>query len=138
MSTTDTLETSPLTFHAGQTDEKPNLEHLRVKRRNGDVVGYDESKIKNAMLKAFKSVEGDSVSLSNRVIEKVNNIASTITQQFFLMHPTGGIINIEDIQRFVKFGLIALPSLAMSKFLSLGFSFSSSIPRSMYAANTFG
>ena len=85
MTTDITQDNSSLAFHSGYSDEAPNLEHLRVKRRNGDVVDYDDTKIKNAMLKTFRSIEGNNVADSTRITEIVNNInTNPFLSSFFI------------------------------------------------------
>lgn len=95
------------TFQAPNYEDTLDVGQLRVQRRNGDIVNYDATKIKNAMIRAFNDVEGNTAATSNRVTEVVNNVTETITQQFHKMMPTGGVIPIEDIQTYVEFALMA-------------------------------
>lgn len=75
---------------------------LRVIKRNGTVVAYDESKISVAMTKAFLAVEGGTAAASSRVHETVASLTSQISATFKRRMPSGGTIHIEDIQDQVE------------------------------------
>jgi len=75
---------------------------MRVIKRNGTVVPYDESKIAIAMTKAFLAVEGGTAAASSRIRETVASLASQITATFARRMPSGGTIHIEDIQDQVE------------------------------------
>ena len=79
---------------------------LRVIKRNGTVVPYDESKIAVAMTKAFLAVEGGTAAASSRVHETVGNLTGQITTTFKRRMPSGGIVHIEDIQDQVELALM--------------------------------
>ena len=79
---------------------------MRVIKRNGSVVPYDESKISVAMAKAFLAVEGDSASSSSRVHDLVQKLTSQITATFKRRMPSGGTIHIEEIQDQVELTLM--------------------------------
>jgi ribonucleoside-diphosphate reductase alpha chain len=79
---------------------------LKVIRRNGTVAPFDANKISIAVTKAFLAVEGDNASGSPRVNEKVKNLIQRITDTFLRRMPTGGTINIEDIQDQVELTLM--------------------------------
>ncbi len=75
---------------------------LRVIKRNGTVVPYDESKISVAMTKAFLAVEGGTAAASSRVHETVASLSSQISATFKRRMPSGGTVHIEDIQDQVE------------------------------------
>ena len=79
---------------------------IKVIRRNGTVTPFDVNKISIAMTKAFLAVEGDNASGSPRVHETVKNLLQSIAQTFHRRMPTGGILNIEDIQDQVELVLM--------------------------------
>ncbi len=75
---------------------------LRVIKRNGAVVGYDDSKITVAITKAFLAVEGGNAAASTRVHELVANMVREISNLFRRRMPSGGSIHIEEIQDQVE------------------------------------
>ena len=75
---------------------------LRVIKRNGTVVPYDDSKIAVAMTKAFLAVEGGTAAASSRVHETVANLTAQITTTFKRRMPSGGTIHMEEIQDQVE------------------------------------
>ena len=79
---------------------------IRVIKRNGAVVGYDESKIVVAITKAYLAVEGGTAAASSRVHETVIRLAQQISIIFFRRMPSGGTIHIEDIQDQVELALM--------------------------------
>ena len=79
---------------------------LRVIKRNGKVVPYDDSKIVVAMTKAFLAVEGGTAAASRRIHETVRNLCDQISQTFKRRMPSGGTIHIEDIQDQVELALM--------------------------------
>lgn len=79
---------------------------LRVIKRNGAVVAYDESKISVAITKAYLAVEGGNAAASSRIHESVAQLASQITAIFRRRMPSGGTIHIEDIQDQVELALM--------------------------------
>ena len=79
---------------------------LRVIKRNGAVVAYDESKISVAITKAFLAVEGGQAAASTRIHESVAQLARQITDIFKRRMPSGGTIHIEDIQDQVELALM--------------------------------
>ena len=79
---------------------------LRVIKRNGAVVAYDESKISVAITKAYLAVEGGNAAASSRIHESVAQLASLITDIFRRRMPSGGTIHIEDIQDQVELALM--------------------------------
>jgi len=79
---------------------------LRVIKRNGAVVAYDESKISVAITKAYLAVEGGNAAASSRIHESVAQLASLISVIFRRRMPSGGTIHIEDIQDQVELALM--------------------------------
>jgi ribonucleoside-diphosphate reductase alpha chain len=79
---------------------------LRVIKRNGTVVPYDESKIEIAMTKAFLAVEGGVAAASRRVHDTVKVLTQQITDTFKRRMPSGGTVHIEDIQDQVELALM--------------------------------
>ena len=72
-----------------------------VVKRDGRVVPFDSSKIKNAILAAFKSVDGG---ISEYAEEKAENIANYIEGYYEDVDETPGI---EEIQDLVEKGLMS-------------------------------
>ncbi len=79
---------------------------LRVIKRNGAVVAYDESKISVAITKAYLAVEGGNAAASTRIHESVAQLAGQISVIFKRRMPSGGTIHIEDIQDQVELALM--------------------------------
>ena len=79
---------------------------IRVIKRNGTVVPYDESKITVAITKAFLAVEGGVAAASSRVHETGKRLTQQISQTFFRRMPSGGTIHIEDIQDQAELALM--------------------------------
>ena len=97
-----------------QVEEKevnsPNLVmapgKMRVIKRNGKVVSFEEEKIKVAIMKAFLAVEGGSAAGSSRIHEEVDQMAQDIIRVFERRMPSGGTIHIEEIQDQVELQLM--------------------------------
>ena len=79
---------------------------LRVIKRNGTVVPYDESKIAVAITKAFLAVEGGTAAASSRIRELIAKNAEQVTGTFERRMPSGGTIHIEEIQDQVELVLM--------------------------------
>ena len=79
---------------------------LRVIKRNGTVVPYDESKIGVAITKAFLAVEGGTAAASSRIRDLVAQLAGQVTGTFTRRMPSGGTIHIEEIQDQVELALM--------------------------------
>jgi ribonucleoside-diphosphate reductase alpha chain len=75
---------------------------LRVIKRNGAVVPYDDSKITIAITKAYLAVEGGNAAASTRVHETVARLSEEIGNTFRRRMPSGGSIHIEEIQDQVE------------------------------------
>ncbi|MFC6632367.1 ribonucleoside-diphosphate reductase subunit alpha [Microbulbifer taiwanensis] len=79
---------------------------IRVIKRNGTVVPYDDSKISVAVTKAFLAVEGGTAAASSRIHEQVGELVSQISATFKRRMPSGGTIHIEEIQDQVELALM--------------------------------
>jgi len=79
---------------------------VRVIKRNGSVVIYDDSKISVAITKAFLAVEGGTAAASSRIHETVAALTEQISSTFKRRMPSGGTIHIEDIQDQVELALM--------------------------------
>ncbi|MCB1756589.1 MAG: ribonucleoside-diphosphate reductase subunit alpha, partial [Gammaproteobacteria bacterium] len=79
---------------------------LQVIKRTGDAVPFDASKISIAMTRAFLAVEGQQASGSARVRDSVNEITADILQRLARRLPSGGSVQIEEIQDLVELGLM--------------------------------
>ena len=79
---------------------------IRVIKRNGTVVAYNDSKISIAISKAFLAVEGGTAAASSRVHETVEKLTQNISKIFLHRMPSGGTIHIEDIQDQVELALM--------------------------------
>ncbi len=80
--------------------------NLRVIKRGGTLVAYDDSKIRIAMLSAVLAVEGDSAANSKRVHQLVDSLTGNISSTFRRRFPSGGTLHIEDIQDQVELSLM--------------------------------
>ena len=79
---------------------------LRVIKRNGTVVSYDDSKITVAITKAFLAVEGGTAAASSRIHETVAKLSQQVSAIFKRRMPSGGTMHIEDIQDQVELALM--------------------------------
>jgi ribonucleoside-diphosphate reductase alpha chain len=79
---------------------------LRLIKRNGTVVPYDESKISVAITKAFLAVEGGNAAASSRIHETVAQLTAMVSNTFKRRMPTGGTVHIEEIQDQVELALM--------------------------------
>ena len=61
---------------------------MRVIKRNGSVVPYDQEKIAIAITKAFLAVEGGAAAASTRIHKKVNELANAVTITFSRRMPS--------------------------------------------------
>ncbi len=98
----------PETLHAADKIDlvanKPG--ELRIIRRNGAVIPYDETRINVAITKAFLAVEGGKAASSSRVHESAATITKKITATYLQRFPGGGVIHIEAIQDIVELALM--------------------------------
>lgn len=79
---------------------------LRVIKRNGTVVPYNDDQISIAMTKAFLAVEGGVAAASSRIHETVEKLTNQISSTFRRRMPSGGTIHIEEIQDQVELTLM--------------------------------
>ncbi|ODS25138.1 ribonucleoside-diphosphate reductase subunit alpha [Candidatus Endobugula sertula] len=101
---TEPLATTPSPSISTITSTAPGK--LRVIKRNGTVVPYDDSKIAIAVTKAFLAVEGGTAAASSRVHETVQTFTQQISDTFNRRMPSGGTVHIEDIQDQVELTLM--------------------------------
>jgi ribonucleoside-triphosphate reductase len=74
---------------------------MNIRKRDGRIVKFNEQKIVNAILAAFKSVDGD---VSDYAISKATNIASFIAGYYEEVEETP---EVEEIQDLIEKGLMA-------------------------------
>ena len=87
--------------------EKPSgIALFSVLKRNGTSVAFDGTKIANAMTKAFIAIEGEQAQSSARIREAVQLITRDIQLRLERRFPSGGNVDIEDIQDLVELGLM--------------------------------
>ena len=79
---------------------------LRVIKRNGTVVSFEDSKITVAITKAFIAVEGGTAAASSRIHETVATLTAQVVATFKRRMPSGGTLHIEDIQDQVELELM--------------------------------
>ena len=79
---------------------------LRVIKRNGKVVAFENEKIQVAVTKAFLANEGGNAAASERIHEKVEVITAEIMDIFTRRMPSGGTLHIEEIQDQVELQLM--------------------------------
>ena len=79
---------------------------MRVIKRNGKVVSFEEEKIKVAIMKAFLAVEGGSAAGSSRIHENVDVLTKAVVEVFERRMPSGGTLHIEEIQDQVELQLM--------------------------------
>lgn len=79
---------------------------IRVIKRNGTVVPYEDSKIAVALTKAFLAVEGGTAAASSRIRDMVEQLTEQVTFTFKRRMPSGGTIHIEEIQDQVELALM--------------------------------
>lgn len=88
---------------------------LRIIRRNGEITLYDENRIEVAIKKAFLAVEGDTVSVSERIQHIPTQLAQNITARCKKRYPTGGTTHIESIQDLVELELMRAGEHAIAR-----------------------
>jgi ribonucleoside-diphosphate reductase alpha chain len=79
---------------------------IRVIKRNGTVVPFEDSKISVAITKAFLAVEGGNAAASSRIHETTAALTAMVSATFQRRMPSGGTIHIEDIQDQVELSLM--------------------------------
>ncbi len=105
-----TAATDP-TVASDSTTDSANINatapgQIRVIKRNGTVVPYDDSKISVAITKGFLAVEGGTAAASSRIHETVAKLTEMVSATFKRRMPSGGTIHIEDIQDQVELSLM--------------------------------
>ena len=108
---TERVSTSPSPPSPSPSPPSPSIVatapgQLRVIKRNGSVVPYDNDKIQVALTKAFLAVEGGTAAASSRVRELVAKFTDDVTRTYQRRLPTGGTIHIEEIQDQVELVLM--------------------------------
>ncbi|MDA8929257.1 ribonucleoside-diphosphate reductase subunit alpha [Gammaproteobacteria bacterium] len=88
---------------------------LRVIKRNGKVVAFEEDKIKVAITKAFLATESGNAAASERIHRKVNQISTGIIEVFERRMPSGGTLHIEEIQDQVELQLMRTEELKVAR-----------------------
>jgi ribonucleoside-diphosphate reductase alpha chain len=79
---------------------------LRIIKRNGKVVPFEEDKIKVAVTKAFLANESGNAAASERIHRKVEEITAEVQEIFKIRMPSGGTLHIEEIQDQVELQLM--------------------------------
>ena len=88
---------------------------LRVIKRNGKVVAFEEDKIKVAITKAFLANESGNAAASERIHKKVNQISVGVLEVFERGMPSGGTLHIEEIQDQVELQLMRAEELEVAR-----------------------
>ncbi len=88
---------------------------LRVIKRNGKVVAFEDDKIKVAITKAFLANESGNAAASERIHKKVNQLTQNVVDIFKRRMPSGGTLHIEEIQDQVELQLMRSEELEVAK-----------------------
>ena len=88
---------------------------LRVIKRNGKVVAFEDDKIKVAITKAFLATESGNAAASERIHKKVNSLTLSVIEVFKRRMPSGGTLHIEEIQDQVELQLMRSEELEVAK-----------------------
>ena len=88
---------------------------LRVIKRNGKVVPFEDDKIKVSITKAFLAVESGNAAASERIHTKVNELTNNVVEVFKRRMPSGGTLHIEEIQDQVELQLMRSEELEVAK-----------------------
>ncbi len=88
---------------------------LRVIKRNGKVVAFEDDKIKVAITKAFLATESGNAAASERIHKKVNQLTDNVVEVFQRRMPSGGTLHIEEIQDQVELQLMRSEELDVAK-----------------------
>jgi ribonucleoside-diphosphate reductase alpha chain len=91
---------------AAPSTQSSVLDHYKIIRRNGAVVGFEPSKISVAMTKAFLAVNGGQGAASARIRELVVSLTDAVVAALLRRQPQGGTLHIEDIQDQVELALM--------------------------------
>lgn len=102
--------TQPLrpSSHTPESTELTDLApgQLRVIKRNGQVVPFDVERINVALIKAYLDVEGHKAAASDRVRDMAKKLAYDVYERLMRRLPSGGIVDIEEIQDQVELALM--------------------------------
>ncbi|MBV1905789.1 MAG: ribonucleoside-diphosphate reductase subunit alpha [Pseudomonadales bacterium] len=79
---------------------------LKVIKRDGTVVPYDDSKISVAIMKAFLAIDGDTAADSSRIRQLVRELTAQISNTYERRMPSGGTLHIEELQDQVELELM--------------------------------
>ena len=88
---------------------------LRVIKRNGKVVAFEDDKIKVAITKAFLATESGNAAASERIHKKVNQLTNNVVEIFKRRMPSGGTLHIEEIQDQVELQLMRSEELDVAR-----------------------
>ena len=88
---------------------------LRVIKRNGKVVPFEDDKIKVAITKAFLAVESGNAAASERIHKNVDDLTESVVGVFKRRMPSGGTLHIEEIQDQVELQLMRSEELEVAK-----------------------
>lgn len=94
----------PKTISVPSSNASTNL--LSVIKRDGSLAPFSNDKIAVAITKAILATEEREISDPSHVKQLANQIVSGIYTRFQKLYPSGGSINIEDIQDQVELGLM--------------------------------
>ena len=115
-----TIQTENIEKKLSQGQEVNEIEltapgRLRVIKRNGKVVAFEEDKIKVAVTKAFLAIESGNAAASDRIHRKVSQISESVMEVFERRMPSGGTLHIEEIQDQVELQLMRAEELEVAK-----------------------
>ena len=79
---------------------------LKVIKRNGKLVPYDDRKVHVAINKAFLDVEGPQATQSSKLRDLIPQLTAQVSDIFHRRLPSGGAIDIEEIQDQVELALM--------------------------------
>ena len=88
---------------------------LRVIKRNGKVVPFEDDKIKLAITKPFLAIESGNAAASERIDKKVTKLTESVIEVFIRRMPSGGTLHIEEIQDQVELQLMRSEELDVAK-----------------------
>ncbi len=97
---------SSLQVPAGFLPGNPAETGFQVIRRSGSLSGFDQSKISNAITKAFVAVEGSAATGSRRIHEAVESLTAQIVEALSRRADKARSLHIEDIQDQVELALM--------------------------------
>lgn len=89
-----------------QSTSQESQDALFVIKRDGTLAPYKNDKIAVAITKAILAAEGHEAPAAGHVKQLSDQIVDKISSRFSKMYPSGGSINIEDIQDQVELGLM--------------------------------